>query len=808
MKIFNLKKVLLASLIFVSSLIFLVLGTVKFDAAAETEEILLPVNEYEYFALSSPLSAYCDGEVVAVAESNRLVVFYDGETKILDGRLSLNQVKKYNEDTLIFSDNGHLYFYNFKSGNTKDASDDIPGIGGSYFDYNGSYLITAYSAQMQIYSTVGTVKTFGTIGGIQSLTPVAVNNESVFYVKNNRIYGAKLENLAGDHEVYSEVNPGAMIANDDYIYYTKDGGIRRISINDKTDETLTVEETPFDLGKINSPEGLAFKNDRLLITDRSGSVQEFSVEGTSLKFTGYAIANGKTAYNRLNSVKTLKKFGENLVSINGDKFTIVKLNEDFDGYGEKYFINMFLKNTPDVYAVGNGTVVYSAGNVISAFKINSPEKITEIARVTTVKDINYGNGKFYVISNNGADTTIISIAENDFSTEEKTFRNLTANAVVSDVFNDLYFADDVYIYKNSKDEVLCSRSGVTNFAFDLSGNLFGLKDGKIVRLSGRTFTEVFSTNRGNVNAFALSMDETRVIYSVDSDDLLYQTEDVGNSSIEDAKAESDFALNGNSVVELKIYTVKDGFTAIGAKYADGALTFDGFFEPEPEYAYLGKVDVDSTYNSAEFYALAGNGGIRLIPSPATEEKTVVENAENKEYFVTTKVGTYIVPVITKADEFTIKFSEESLRLEKGTTVYAEYSFTALNVEFIYGRTTINGETVAFYIPKNFTTDKRLKDIEFENYTVEKIKACSVYSDASLTEKIAELSQKTEVRLLSEENGALYISYDSDGATVYGYVSERYLVDESNTVIRNVLAILALFTCLCGTATYFVLRKKI
>lgn len=806
MKILNARKFLFVFSLFA----FIAAGLMFFPSAskgfADVTDVILPAKEYEYYELNSPLNAYCDEQVAAVTESNRLIIFYNGETHILGDRTSLNQVKRYSGEELIFSDNGSLYIYSLSTGETVNAKDVIAaGVGGSYFDYNGTFLITAFSSSMQIYGKT----TQNTIEGIQQLTPVAINSDAVFYIKGNAIYKTMLSDVLAEPEIiYSEVNPSAMIANDSYLYYIKEGNIHRITLESKADTVLTAAETPFDLGKISHPEGLSFKGENLLVTDSDGNcVQEFYVNGDILEFTGFAIANGKTAYNRFSHVTSINKFGDRFVATDADKMTVVSLTDGFDGYGKEYFANRFLGAAPDFFAAGKTAVVYSLNNVVKAFRYGSDAEET-LKTLATVKDVFYSNGNFYIAANNGADTTILTVNETDFAHSEKKIVGVTANAVFTDCMGDLYFADDLHVYKTDKDTVLCARDLTSQFSFDLAGNIFALKSGRIVRFDGTGFSEVFVSPYGDITAYALSSDEKTVIYSVDGNDFIYKTETLGNADFGSCVKAGGFALDENSPAELKLYTVSDGYPVYGVNLSDESFVFYDFLGNEDEYALIGEITVGSDYSSVSYYALAGNSGVVLTPAVAAQEKETAKTLSDKTVYVTTKVSAYILPVITKTDIFTLKDAENGvLRLEKGVKIHAEYYFTALGVDYLFGTVKINGSDTAVYVPANFTTDTRREDLVITAYTLEKVKACTVYLDPELTEILTEFEETTEVRLIERGADYLYVAFATQDGYETGYVDTRYLINEPNTTIRNVLAILALFTCLCGTATYFVLRKK-
>ena len=83
----------------------------------------------------------------------------------------------------------------------------------------------------------------------------------------------------------------------------------------------------------------------------------------------------------------------------------------------------------------------------------------------------------------------------------------------------------------------------------------------------------------------------------------------------------------------------------------------------------------------------------------------------------------------------------------------------------------------------------------------------LYKDKNMTESILELSDDAEVRLFSEENGVSYVAVAIEGGYITGYIKSSMIKNDAKTAVRNVLIILAVLASVCGTATYFILRKK-
>ena len=113
----------------------------------------------------------------------------------------------------------------------------------------------------------------------------------------------------------------------------------------------------------------------------------------------------------------------------------------------------------------------------------------------------------------------------------------------------------------------------------------------------------------------------------------------------------------------------------------------------------------------------------------------------------------------------------------------------------------------FYIPSDFTVDELAEDYKYADYKTEKVKKTVVYKNASLGRKIAELDENQTVRVLSEKNGVAEILFNVGDGWEKGYVKANAIINESQIAVRNILIVLALIACVCGSVTYFVLRKK-
>ena len=204
--------------------------------------------------------------------------------------------------------------------------------------------------------------------------------------------------------------------------------------------------------------------------------------------------------------------------------------------------------------------------------------------------------------------------------------------------------------------------------------------------------------------------------------------------------------------------------------------------------------------------LAGKRGVVLVNAKQLVwEERDYTNCD-KSVFVTTGVHAYYLPLITKDNIYTLTGADGgSVTLKKDDEIHAEKLLNVLGREFYYA--TDESGNVRFYIPAEFTVDELAKYFKYSEYLLEKVKATAVYSDAGLTGKIADLEKNAEIRLISEENGVCKIAFYDGENFVEGYVKSTAIINDATTAVRNILIVLAVITCVCGSATFFVLRRK-
>lgn len=778
-----------------------------------TGKRILPVSELETFTLLNPQGVSYDGDNYAVIHNgNHIMTRINGVIEDVElkndqfgNRTIPTQIKFFGKRVFFVCDNRICELGKNADGEYSAIKDsENEDIRCTSYDISGNTLVAnTTGSNVKVYSVTQeaiTLVTQKTNPNVDENKPVTLNGKSIFFISSKpNYYPSSYDfNLTETKELCrTSVNASSMIANDEYLYYAESGYIFRIPVDGGEPENITPTADEFDLGKILSPTGLCFKGENLLISDSTlGAVQEFRISDGKLEFTGFAIAGGKTAYNRVGTVKEVDKYGNRVAALSDDKLTIITITEEFDGYDKSFFENLFVGESVECFALGKNTVAAAQSNRVVIKTLGNSEltEESEFGSVTEeVKDLYYQSGKYYALTFNGFKYAYYTFAEAGGEPEKLGETIDSAACISADVFGNVYLPN--------------ASEGFIKTAHDLK-RAFGLKtDGKLYYTGDDgTWQE---TGLEGVTAFALNFDKKEVYYATDRAEYLYETTELNNLAVSSVKTPSDYALSGKTANAAgdtyKIVKIKDGeknVNVYGYVTNGNSVEFTDFAEKEDEYVYISKDEPTG------LYFLAGkNGAVLAHEVQTTTEHRAFESA-NKKIYVTTGVHAYFYPIITKNNVYTLNDGTDFVTFRKNAELTAEKRITVLGKDFYYAQTSSpTGETIKFFIPADFTVDELSADRKYAEYTIEKVKKTTVYKDAALSEEMVSLEKDNQVRLISKENGVCKIAFLKDGEWTEGYIKASAVIDEGSIAVRNVLIVLAVITCACGSATYFILRKR-
>ena len=101
-----------------------------------------------------------------------------------------------------------------------------------------------------------------------------------------------------------------------------------------------------------------------------------------------------------------------------------------------------------------------------------------------------------------------------------------------------------------------------------------------------------------------------------------------------------------------------------------------------------------------------------------------------------------------------------------------------------------------------------EDYEWQTYRTVKVNSTKIYAEKELETVLANLKDGTQVRILSTENNVCEIAYYDGTSWIRGYMRKSAIKNPAKTTVRNILIIIAVMASVCGTTTFFVLRKKV
>ncbi len=810
-------------------------------AKINDEEKLLPNSNVEYLdGLLSPIACATDGENYAIIKDSHTIVYYissNDEYKEIDGFLSLGQIaitKLEGVSELWFSDNGSIYHVPLSSLNNFKIEniENYRLTGGNFFSVNNSHLISVFKVSGQILSKSNLSNTEITLAGkVDGEKPVAINSKNdVFYFFDNQIVINTIP--LKENQTFSTLTPTSMVASDTHLFVLAGYDIYKIEIATKTQVKLSFNVLDdYDLGSCQKPKSLSLKGENLLITDSEGSIQEFNVEDDKLTFTGFAIAKGKTAFNRISGDATnVERYGSNTAILDSTKLTVIKQGDNFDAYDRASYLNLDKKyfesaienkpinELPNKFALGLDQLVLTF-NDNRVLKVNvrngKATELTNVKEEETIKDLSYQSGSFYLLttSNNAQGTAVYNVyylTEDDIEFTPLFPSTIGyAEKITLDVFKNVYVSTgtnvNLHVKSNNYDRTSHSTiSGVTKLCTDLGGNLFALANGSIYYYNNE-WVKTTSTLVNSVSAFSLNFDKKEITLLTNGEEIIYLDKAQANASITEIAIPTDLKTTDTNanLSNLNFYRLTNDCANVYQVGLDGNLfDYQGLHATTEEYVYLGKVERKGL--SPEMLILLGKDRAFLVNAKECAKFIKQTPQLSTEKFIATGVYLYYLPVITKNDTFVLT-DANGVRLNKGDVVQVKNQFEFLDRSYYYVEVNKNGKTYSGYIPENFTADILSEALTSYTFTVETVKETSLYTDTSLTTTLFELQKNSQVKVLEKNSTTLKVAFNTGDNWVVGYISTDAIVNYHARNITAIINILTIFVVL--SASIIILKTK-
>ena len=527
--------------------------SVTAKAESAKAEFYNPATLREYKELVSPIDSYMSEDVFAVICGKSLYVEKGDGYKTIGGFNSPNQVKRFNDNYLVISDYGSLYLIDIRSlDKTPLTYESTENVGANFFDINENYLVTVYQQNAYLYTINPLSQTGGYLTGklplplaVNGNNPIAVDKNGIVYYVNSADFNIHSYDKDTEEDgIFYEQTPTAMITGADGLYTVSDKRVNKISYAAKTRTILTSEEEVYDLGKILSPSGIAFYNEKFIVTDSElNAVSEFNIVDDKLVFTGYAVCKGKTAFNRISAnVYQTEVYKDTVAVADNNKITVVRNGN---------FINLFPEQKFSSVALGENSIVIKTDAEKLIYYSFDKKEYKELP-FSSVKDVCYRNGKYYVLHYDVLFYGVTAVEETSLKfavlIERMDETNLTVMAV--DVFGNVIAADSetVYFYYANENYVKNGNSlsvgNVKKIIPDAAGNLTFLSDGKLYNYDGAGLTEkTFSAtvSAETVTSAAFDTFRGKLYFTVYGEEAILKTSDSGNTALSDFSGDALFS---------------------------------------------------------------------------------------------------------------------------------------------------------------------------------------------------------------------------------------------------------------------------
>lgn len=895
----NRKNFIIGILLFVAIISFTLFANVK-KSDAETipnAELFMPYTELEFDkSLSSPSHVYWDEEILAVVQNMpgspgvfELLISKNGN-KFSCARntfnVAINHIKRLSDKYLLVSSDSIVYAVDISGDLQNPTITPLTKQGSSVqvtcteFDYNDGILVTSWENSYSIYTLdeetlVATTVTSGD-GQAKAKTPVCLGEDALFILDGNgnliKRTVTKQSISTTSETIIEDCSIDKMISKGDYIYAKSGLDIYKISISKKTATKMNfITDENYQLSSVVAIGGLCFKGDNILITDSASStVQEFSIDGNNLTFTGYAIAHGKTAFNRFGgNITNIEQNGNMLATIDNvnKTFTLISnVNESYYSRNNFKFSAHFDKGiftgfVPNAFALGTKSVLFvdTTSRKARVYDLESNTLLSELnfsskSEYTNITNVTFQSGNYYISQLKARATTydvvIYSGSENDLLngetlTETLTIKDSYDNIVLPvftvDVFQNIYLTNTQsgYIYKYSKTEngydngVALSNATTTNgiikLATDLAGGLFILDGNGLSYYEQSTQTKHTLTlgnlPSSNISSFSTSIDKSQVYLTFNGEQFIYKTDDLPIYSLDKLTCPNEFVISSNQANEistLKKYTVSSNANVYSFDYTEVSgiknIKYNKLISLNQPLIFICQFSQTVSFNNTitreeTFYVLSGKTDDgQLLTAVVNERDALLVTPDIgtviEDYaYTTTGVSIYYLPIITKNADHILKDNGRNVILDKNVKIRTLNTVNIFNIEYYYASVTVNGNTYVGYIPSAFTTKVLSKDYKEEKFTVETVNQTKIYNSSTLTTEIHTLAQDEIIRLYGFENGIARIGYNVNGEWLEGYIAYSSIIQTENNVIRNVLMILAITISICVISLFFILRKK-
>lgn len=694
----------------------------------ENTQPFLPATYEEYCELTQLMDVYYDEGMTVLSEKDKIWVSRgNGFTAFETTQKNVKMARRFGNDVLV-QDDMILYRYSSANGTSEQLTDtDGNVINGNNFALNNRYLAITTNTNVKIYEITPTgfapYLTIPTTAGRDNIPLFITETSDLFYhIKSTGIL-FQLNLDTNREEVYSLRGSGeemsAMHVRDGNVYYIMNTTVSRFNLESKTNEIILTAVNGKKMGATNTPIGLTFRGENLLIADTGlNAVQEFAPDENGIwRYTGFSITGENAGENRISGATDVAYANGNvyLLDGNGELLIIGK-----DGSQTDYRrINLGAKLTfTPVKLETDGNSVLLAGVTEAAFyRVETNELLAASFTQSMIYDVSYANGVYYLL---GGDRVVAYDAESFNPTNFVTALTVGEKSLIAaDVDNNLFLynsTDHVVTHYDAHGFLTAVAYNLPEEAFsigtDLNGNLFALAANNIVYSfkDGKTTTTALRTRlpQANARSMCMAFDAKEVWFVYENAGYALTCSELDNDSITTIAAPA---------LTLTDRTRTDGEITIRT-VNEGENLYEMDFPTEPTFSYLSHFH---SVETVEYVKIAETQGFEVLlhdeklylakvkhVSPVNRQ---TEASTQTKAYVVTSAYLYYYPIVEPLYQLT-----NMKKMEAQTKVALLGELELNGKSFCYVEWTDGTETVSGFLLKSFTTERYSGIYDGETFT--------------------------------------------------------------------------------------------
>lgn len=803
-------------------------GVIYASASGEVStEIFSPQTYLEFYELDAPRD-YCydkTSDTHVICEGKRIIIYKNDLFTVHDMvDYNLIGVRFFDENHLLFLSDGKLFSVKLDDFTITDT-----GFVANFFDVYGDYIVT--SIGNSFYLLIASVDDNGLLSVSErahyyegkNYQAIAMTSETEWLcISEGTLLKFNSSGKGSFTQIANNLKDARYGCYYGGVYYvSRPNGVYSVDVDGVNGEVgatklLKASSVEQKLGNVVSPQGLAFYDGMLYITDNSlNSIGQFDVNKNC--FTGFYVTSRSDGSGRVSSfAEDLQTYGETVFALDRNAL------KSF-GNSKNAVTTLPLSGNFTSFSVIENKTLVTNGNAIYAVKFddnNDPQLINieaNLASFTSVTAISAFDDDFYFLNNTIIDSTpyteIYKISSASFK-EAVLVKRLQGRGddLCTDIFGKLY----VLVYKNSAYSITSFYDADETSLGSGATELFSISDGSTDIKSIVTDFEcnVYALLADNKIA-RIDENKTATYYNIKVSDNLptnVRAKDLAIvSATDEAYALFDgFILKLNpkdlSIASPSEIRVPQGYENIlndNAFYCvipdetryfqvDLAKTDDEYYYYTGYSTYYGKEEFVVLYTDDKYTLLANDNLSCVVRTKDITAENLPFSQDGRTAYLCYDAHLYTYPVLTEY------FRSATLNENQKVTVLKTTSFNGVKFALVQTDDGLGYVPDAMLKSAIAVTDSPLN---YQTLAVGR-NGATVYSDKELTSPIGTLDAFESVKVIEKIGDAYSIEYDGSIA----YVKASTVAKKGYTVIRNLILITVAVVAIMVTVAFVYKRK--